>query len=83
MLTLRARQFSKSEGKVQEMRRRAAKLLKESSRTIDGEQQDNRWRAVEQLMESTGKRKKIKEKSQKKQEKQCLKGKFCITLYVI
>ncbi|MBQ2199258.1 MAG: hypothetical protein II415_03075 [Bacteroidaceae bacterium] len=50
---------------MQEMRRRAAKLLKESCRTIDGEQQDNRWRAVEQLMESAGKRKKIKEKSQK------------------
>ena len=65
MLTLRARQFSKSEGKGQEMRRRAAKLLMESSRTIDGEQQDNRWRAVELLMESAGKRKKIQEKSQK------------------
>ena len=65
MLTLRARQFSKSEGKGQKMRRRATKQMKESSRTIDGEQQDNRWRAVEQLMESVGKRKKIKEKSQK------------------
>jgi len=37
----------------------------ESCKTFDGEQQDNRWRAVEQLMESAGKRKKIQEKSQK------------------
>ena len=40
----------------------------ESSRTIDGE----RWQKKENSRKIT-----------KKQEKQCLKGKFCITLYVI
>ncbi|MBQ3628126.1 MAG: hypothetical protein II947_03735 [Bacteroidaceae bacterium] len=50
---------------MQEMRRRVAKQLMESSRTIEGEQQDNRWRAAGQSLESAGKRKKIQEKSQK------------------
>ena len=54
------------EGSIIGLRRAKGSVkAKERVRKCVGEQQDNRWRAVEQLMESAGKRKKIQEKSQK------------------